>query len=125
MTRALRAAILVALLALPASREPAANGWEHAGIPYEVLIAALAYDDPDTRKRAAHTLGHRGQKEAVPHLLAALAAPEPDHGVRSGIYLALGRLGAPAAAPDLPGCLDRENREELRGDCAAAAQETG
>ncbi len=61
----------------------------------------------------------------MPHLLAALAAPEPDHGVRSGIYLALGRLGAPAAAPALPGCLDRENREELRGDCAAAAQETG
>ncbi len=120
MTRALRAAILVALLALPASREPAANGWEHAGIPYEVLIAALVYDDPDTRKRAAHSLGHRGQKEAVPHLLAALAAPEPDHGVRSRIYLALGRLGAPAAAPALLGCLDREGREELRGDCAAA-----
>ena len=118
--RVQRAAILAVLLALPASGEPAANGWEHAGIPYEALIAALAYDDPDTRKRAAHSLGHRGQKEAVPHLLAALAKPEPDHGVRSRIYLALGRLGEQASAPALFECLDREGREELRGDCAAA-----
>lgn len=111
---------LAALLALAAPGAASANGWEHAGIPYEALIAALGYADPATRKRAAHSLGHRGQKEAVPHLLAALARPEPDHGVRGRIYLALGRLGDPSAAPVLLQCLDRESREELRGDCAWA-----
>ena len=120
MTRVLRAAVLAVLLALPASRDAAANGWEHAGIPYEALIAALGYDDPGLRKRAAHSLGHRGQTEAVPHLLAALAAPEPDHGVRGRIYLALGQLKQLSATPALLECLDREGREELRGDCAWA-----
>ncbi len=118
--RALPAAVLDVLLALPAPGGALANGWAHAGIPYEALIAALGYDDPGLRKRAAHSLGHRGQAEAVPHLLTALAAPEPDHGVRSRIYLALGRLKAPSAAPVLLECLDRESREELRGDCVAA-----
>ena len=122
MTRraVLRAAVLAVLLALPPRGDAAANGWEHAGIPYDALISALKYDDPGVRKRAAHTLGHRGQKEAVPHLLAALARPEPDHGVRSRIYLALGRLKEPSAATVLLDCLDRESREELRGDCAWA-----
>ena len=122
MTRraVLRAAALAVLLALPPRGDAAANGWEHAGIPYDALISALRYEDPAVRKRAAHTLGHRGQKEAVPHLLAALARPEPDHGVRSRIYLALGRLEEPSAATVLLDCLDRESREELRGDCAWA-----
>ncbi len=111
---------LAVLLALAAPGGAGANGWEHAGIPYEALIAALGYADPGVRKRAAHSLGHRGQKEAVPHLLATLAAPEPDHGVRGRIYLALGQLGDPSAAPVLFRCLDRESREELRGDCAWA-----
>ncbi len=118
--RALPAAVLAVLLALPAPGGALANGWEHAGIPYEALIAALGYDDPGLRKRAAHSLGHRAQAEAVPHLLTALTKPEPDHGVRSRIYLALGRLKAPSAAPVLLECLDREGREELRGDCVAA-----
>ena len=122
MTRraVLRAAVLAVLLALPPRGDAAANGWEHAGIPYDALISALDYEDPAVRKRAAHSLGHRGQKEAVPHLLAALARPEPDHGVRSRIYLALGRLKEPSAATVLLDCLDRESREELRGDCAWA-----
>ena len=75
---------------------------------------------PGVRKRAAHSLGHRGQREAVPHLLTALAMPEPDHGVRGRIYLALGQLKDPSARPVLLRCLDRESREELRGDCASA-----
>ena len=122
MTRraVLRAAVLAVLLALPPRGDAAANGWEHAGIPYDALISALKYEDPGVRKRAAHSLGYRGQKEAVPHLLAALARPEPDHGVRSRIYLALGRLKEPSAATVLLDCLDRESREELRGDCAWA-----
>ena len=115
-----RVALAAVAIALPPAGGAAANGWEHAGIPYEALIAALGYDDPELRKRAAHSLGHRGQREAVPHLLAALAGPEPDHGVRSRVYLALGRLGEPSAGPVLLDCLDREGREELRGDCAAA-----
>ena len=116
----LRAAVLAVLLALPPRGGAAANGWEHAGIPYDALISALTYDDPAVRGRAAHSLGHRGQKEAAPHLLAALARPEPDHGVRSRLYLALGQLKAPSAARVLLDCLDRESREELRADCAWA-----
>lgn len=115
-----RAMVLALLLALPPRGEAVANGWEHAGIPYDALISALKFEDPATRMRAAHSLGHRGQKEAVPHLLAALAQLEPDHGVRSRIYLALGQLKAQAAAVALFDCLDRESREELRGDCAWA-----
>ncbi len=116
----LRAAVLAVLLALPPRGDASANGWEHAGIPYDALISALKFEDPAVRGRAAHSLGHRGQKEAVPHLLAALAKPEPDRGVRSRLYLALGRLNAPSAARVLLDCLDRESREELRGDCAWA-----
>lgn len=118
--RAAILAVLAVLLALPPRGDASANGWEHAGIPYDALISALRYEDPAVRKRAAHSLGHRGQKEAVPHLLAALARPEPDHGVRSRIYLALGRLKVPSAGTVLLDCLDRESREELRGDCAWA-----
>jgi len=117
---ALRAAALAVLLALPPQGGASANGWEHAGIPYDALIAALTYDDPAVRMRAAHSLGHRGQREAAPHLLAALARPEPDHGVRRRIYTALGQLKDPSALPVLLNCLDRESREEIRGDCAWA-----
>ncbi len=114
------AAGLAVLLALPAAGDARANGWEHAGIPFDALIAALAYEDPTVRGRAAHSLGYRGQAAAVPHLLTALSRPETDHGVRSRIYLALGRLNDAAAAPVLFDCLNRESREELRGDCATA-----
>ena len=116
----LRATRIAVLLVLPLSGGAVANGWEHAGIPYEALVAALGYEDAGVRKRAAHSLGHRGQREAVPHLLAALAGPEPDHGVRSRLYLALGQLKDPSARPVLLRCLDLESREELRGDCATA-----
>ena len=112
------AALVAILSALAPAGNAAANGWGHAGIPYEALIAALDYDDPELRKRAAHSLGRRGQQEAVPHLLVALAKPEPDHGVRSRVYMALGRLGEPSAGPVLLHCLGREGCEELRGDAA-------
>lgn len=114
-----RAAALVTLaLSLPV---PAlGNGWEHGAIPFEALLRALGFENPETWRRAAESLGHRGQKEAVGPLLDRLRLPEPNPHVRSAVYLALGRLGDARAVAALTRCLDTESREELRGDCALA-----
>lgn len=118
-TLARTAAALVALaLAVPAPAR--GNGWEHGAIPFEALVGALAFEQPETRRRAAESLGHRGQREAVGPLLDRLNLPEPDPHVRGAIYVALGRLGGARSVPALVRCLDRESREELRSDCTLA-----
>ena len=83
--------LLAAILLWPAVAR--ANGWEHAAIPFEALLWGLGHEAAETRARAAESLGYRGQAEALPFLLDALKAPEPDHRVRRALYTALGRLG--------------------------------
>jgi HEAT repeat protein len=106
----------LALFAAPAG----GNGWEHGAIPFDALLRALEFEQPETRRRAAESLGFRGQREAVEPLLRRVDRPEPDPHVRSAIYLALGRLGDARAVPVLSRCLDTESREELRSDCVTA-----
>ena len=96
------------------------NGWAHAGIPFEALLRGLDFEQPETRQRAAESLGFRGQREAVEPLLKRLNLPEESPHVRSALYLALGRLRDTRATPALTRCLDIESREEVRSDCAAA-----
>lgn len=102
-----------------------ANGWEHAAIPFEALIWGLGDKAAETRARAAESLGHRGQREAVPFLLDALRGQARAPRVRSAIYVALGRLGDAAALPPLYRCLDSEPRAELRRDCVMAIAAIG
>jgi HEAT repeat protein len=112
--------MLLAAIAFTLPPGARANGWEHGAIPFDALLRALAFEQPETRRRAAESLGHRGQREAVPPLLARLALPEPDPYVRASIVLALGRLGDSRASAALLRCLEVESREELRGDCTVA-----
>ncbi|MCB2101402.1 MAG: HEAT repeat domain-containing protein, partial [Rhodobacterales bacterium] len=112
---------LLALVGLLAAAPAMANGWEHGAIPFTALTDALKTGDDATRARAARSLGFRGQREAVPPLLAALARGDDSPQARSAYYLALGRLGDPRALPALAACLDGgEARRELRADCAGA-----
>jgi HEAT repeat protein len=111
------------LLLLPALAR--GNGWEHGAIPFDVLLRALSFEQPETRRRAAESLGYRGQREAVEPLLGRLAVPEDDPHVRSAVYLALGRLRDRRAVPVLMRCLDVESREEIRSDCATALSMVG
>lgn len=112
---------VLAATALVARPAPAgANGWEHGAVPFEALLRALGFEQPETRRRAAESLGFRGQREAVEPLLGRLAAPEESAHVRSAIYVALGRLGDRRASPALVRCLEAEAREEVRADCALA-----
>ncbi|MHC4424104.1 MAG: HEAT repeat domain-containing protein [Planctomycetota bacterium] len=96
------------------------NGWEHGAIPFEALVKALEFDSPETRLRAAQSLGVRGQQEAVEPILKCLTRPEENPLVRSALYLALGKLGDRRAIPVLTDCIGKETREELRSDCATA-----
>jgi HEAT repeat protein len=117
------AVLLAALVLGPSSLR--ANGWEHAAIPFEALVRGLGDEAAETRARAAESLGFRGQAAAIPFLLEALRAPEPDHAVRRALYTALGQLGGHAAVPDLHTCLHKESREELRGACVQALAAIG
>lgn len=110
--------LLAVVLFLP--RPAPGNGWEHGAIPFDALLQALSFEQPETRRRAAESLGYRGQREAVGPLLERLGRPEEDPHVRSALYLALGQLRDARAAPVLTRCLDTESREELRSDCATA-----
>ncbi len=116
--------LLAFYLLLGAGTGPAAaNGWEHATIPFDALLKALEFEEAATRTRAAQSLGFRGQKEAFEPLLRRLRRPEEDPGVRSAIYTAFGALKDRSAVPALVGCLETEQRQELRGDCVAALAE--
>lgn len=50
-------------------RAASANGWEHGAIPFDALVKALNDGDTITRLQAAHSLGARGQSEAVRFLI--------------------------------------------------------
>lgn len=121
--RTLRLRLLAVFLGcgvLCASASVHANGWEHAAVPFEALLEALAFPAAETRRQAAESLGFRGQTEAVEPLIRALSRPEPDSGVRRAIYAALGTLGDPRATDTVLYCLRHESREELRAECAMA-----
>ncbi len=95
--------ILVALAEAPGPAS--ANGWEHGAVPHQILIEALSLKSARIREQAAHSMGFRGQPEAVGPLVERLALPEPDGGVRQAIYVALGQLGESEALPALAACL--------------------
>lgn len=97
-----------------------ANGWEHGAVPFEALVRALQDEAPEIRRRAAESLGYRGQPEALPPLLALLAKPEAEAPVRRAAYVALGRLGDRRGLDALTTCLNEEARDEVRADCALA-----
>ena len=113
-------AIIFCVLILPGAPAVLANGWEHGAIPFEALVKALTAGDSPTRKQAAHSMGARGQREAVPHLIERLTDGESDPAVRGEIYGAFGRLGDGRALSPLKDCLAEETRVELRATCAAA-----
>lgn len=119
-SRACSVFLAVALTLLAGSGSLRANGWEHGAIPFEALTTALTVGDSETRRRAAQSLGFRGQEEAIAPLLKSLEKPEDQPQVRSAIYTALGQLRGQQALPALRGCLDSETRAELRADCIAA-----
>lgn len=114
---AARVLILLLLLCLPAL---GARAQEPGIVPFEAAVQALQAEDAATRAAAARELAFQGRPEAVAHLLAALARPEPDPWVRKDIYAALGALGEATALPALLACLDSEERAELVAECAAA-----
>ena len=122
----LAAGLAVTLILLVHTPRPAAtNGWEHGAVPFESLIEALSFESPAIREQAAHSLGFRGQPEAIQPLLDRLALPEPDGGVRQSIYEALGRLGAPEALPALARCLVKESAAPIRARCIEALGNLG
>ena len=119
-------ALAFALILLIQTPRPAAtNGWEHGAVPFETLIEALSFESPAIREQAAHSLGFRGQAEAVKPLLDRLALPEPDGGVRQSIYEALGQLGASKALPALTSCLTEESAAPIRAHCIEALSRLG
>ena len=99
--------VLVALTGTPGPAS--ANGWEHGAVPYQTLIEALSFESAHIREQAAHSLGFRGQPEAVGPLVERLALPVPDGGVRQAIYIVLGQLGEQEALPALAACLAEES----------------
>ena len=111
---------LALLLLLQAPRPALANGWEHGAVPFETLIEALSFESPSVREQAAHSLGFRGQAEAVGPLLDRLTLPEPEGAVRQAIYVALGRLGAQEALQALWSCLAKESAAAVRAHCVEA-----
>lgn len=122
----LAAGLAVTLILLVHTPRPAAtNGWEHGAVPFESLIEALSFESPAIREQAAHSLGFRGQPEAIQPLLDRLALPEPDGGVRQSIYEALGRLRAPEALPALARCLVKESAAPIRARCIEALGNLG
>jgi HEAT repeat protein len=112
--------LLMVFAAIPMAKRLHANGWEHGAIPFDALVKALEFESPQTRLRAAQSLGARGQAEAVEPILKCLTKPEENPLVRSSLYLALGKLGDSKAIPALSACIDNETREELRSDCVTA-----
>lgn len=115
-------ALASAMLAIASAR---ANGWAHNSIPFEALVEGLEAEDAATRAQSAQYLGLRAWPAAVGPLIAVVEGPEEDPTVLSAAYVALGRLGQPAALPVLENCLQSEQRPELRADCLVALGELG
>jgi HEAT repeat protein len=117
--------LLVALALMLMTSRTHANGWEHGAIPFGALLKALENESPEMRRRAAQSLGIRGQPEAVEPILQRLAKPEENPFVRSALYIALGKLGDRRAITVLEDCVKKETRDELRSDCVSAVGRLG
>src|SRR5260370_35042116 len=65
----------------------------HIALTNDALLAALRHPAPNVRPPAALVLATRGEKDAVPAILAALAA-ETFPGARIGLAYAATELGA-------------------------------
>lgn len=123
--RSLLTALALALaFALPGG-PVVANGWEHWGIPLDVLLKSLEGEDPGYRLRAARSLGVRRERSAVPRLLDMLASREEPAWVRAEAIRALGEIGDPRAVDGLVTVLRENIREELRGPAATALGRLG
>jgi HEAT repeat protein len=109
-------AIALAVSAVPAR----ANGWEHWGIPLEVLLKALASDQPEHQVAAGRSLGYRRETSAIAPMLELIGRAETPATVTSAILDALGRIGDSRALPALHRVLQESPREELRADAATA-----
>lgn len=109
-------AIALAVSAVPAR----ANGWEHWGIPLEVLLKALASDQPEHQVAAVRSLGYRRETSAVAPMLELIERADTPAMVTSATIDALGRIGDRSALPPLHRVLQESPREELRADAATA-----
>lgn len=120
--RGFRILLAVALtsLSLVLETRAYANGWEHWGIPLEVLLSALTGDQPEHQIAGARSLGHRREAAAIAPMLALVARPDTPAPVASALIDALGRIGDPRALPLLHDLLRSSPREELRADTAVA-----
>lgn len=108
-------------IALTVSAAPArANGWEHWGIPLEVLLKALASDQPEHQVAAVRSLGYRRETAAVTPMLELIGRVETPAMVTSATIDALGRIGDRSALSPLHRLLQESPREELRADAATA-----
>lgn len=117
--------LLATLICLLGGSQAAANGWEHTAISFDALVTALNFEHPETRRRAAESLGLRADPQALPPLRQRLARPERNPFVRDAIYAALGRLGDEEDAPTLIACIETESREEIRARCTKALGQIG
>lgn len=88
----------------------------------EALIGALADENPDVRRAAAHAFSRYGQPEAVPLLLPRLQ--DPDRWVRVFAVRALGRSGETRIAEALRGALGDDDLH-VRAETLAALARLG
>ena len=95
-----------------------ANGWEHTSIGLEILLEALDDTNPRIRQRAAESLGYRKRTGTTEALLTRLDKNEPNARVRQTIYGSLGKIGDPAALGAIKSCLDQEQDNAVRAQCA-------
>ncbi len=124
-TDALRVLVALLALGLACAQGAHANGWEHWGIPLDVLLNLLADEDPGYRIRAARSLGVRAEKSALEPMLALLRRPEEPAAVKEALLVALGGIGGPLAREALIANLTRESRDELRAAAARALGKAG
>lgn len=117
-----RRALLVCLLAVLALAPGrlGANGWEHWGIPRELLLQALDGDQPEYQVAAARSIGHRKEKAAVPRLLDLAGAAGAPTAVRGAAIEALGQIGDAAALPALRRLLEGDANDDIRAEAASA-----
>lgn len=115
-----RLRILLCLILLGAPLPATANGWEHWGIPLDVLLAAVQGDQPDYQVAAARSLGFRKETAAVEPLLKLAGDREVPTPVASTAIEALGRIGDARALPALQETLRADPREDVRAAAATA-----
>jgi hypothetical protein len=84
------------LLGLAGAQGARANGWEHWGIPLDVLLDLLDSEDSGYRIRAARSLGIRGEQRAFDPILARLRDSQEPAVVKEALLAAraLGEAGA-------------------------------